>query len=155
MNENDKNEKKKRKRNIIWYNPPYSANVKTSIRKIFFKLLNKYFSRGHKFYKIFNKNTVKLSCSNTENMASFIAKHNRSILNPNDQVYSYNCTVRNDSPLQHKCLTPGTVYQPTVTNDNDEVEKIYYGLCETTFTERYQNHTRSLRRQKNRNENKL
>ena len=34
--ENDKNEKKKkRKRNIIWYNPPYSANVKTSIGKIF------------------------------------------------------------------------------------------------------------------------
>ena len=23
VNENDKNEKRKRKRNIIWYNPPY------------------------------------------------------------------------------------------------------------------------------------
>ena len=31
VNENDKNEKKKRKCNIIWYNPPYSANVKTNI----------------------------------------------------------------------------------------------------------------------------
>ena len=61
VNENDKNVKKKRKRNIIWYNPPYSANVKINIGKIFFKLLNKHFPRGHKFYKIFNKNTVKLS----------------------------------------------------------------------------------------------
>ena len=49
VNENDKHEKKKRKRNIIWYNPPYSANVKTNIGKTFFKLLKKHFSRGHKF----------------------------------------------------------------------------------------------------------
>ena len=117
MNENDKNEKKKRKCNIIWYNPPHSANVKTNIGKIFFKLLNKHFPRGHRFYKIFNKNTVKLSYSSTKNMASLIATHNRSILNPNDQVYGCTCRVRNDCPLQHKCLTPGIVYQVTVTNN--------------------------------------
>ena len=28
VNENDKNKKKKRKCNIVWHNPPYSANVK-------------------------------------------------------------------------------------------------------------------------------
>ena len=62
VNENGKNEKKKkRKHSIIWYNSPYSANVKTNIGKIFFKLLNKHFPRRHKFYKIFNKNSVKLS----------------------------------------------------------------------------------------------
>ena len=36
VNENDKNENKKRKRNIIWYNPPYSVNVKTNIGKKIF-----------------------------------------------------------------------------------------------------------------------
>ena len=86
VNENEnKHEKKKRKRNIIWYNPLYSANVKTNIGKTFFKLLNKHFPRGHKFYKIFNKNTVKLSYSSTKNLASLIAMHNWSILNPNDK----------------------------------------------------------------------
>ena len=35
VDENDTNEKKKRKRNIICYNPPYSANVKTNIGKTF------------------------------------------------------------------------------------------------------------------------
>ena len=154
MNEND-NEKKKRKRNIIWYNPPYPANVKTSIGKIFFKLLNKHFPRGHNFYKIFNKDTVKLSYSSTKNMALFIAMHNRSILNPNDQVYGCNCRVRNDCLLQHKCLTPGIVYQATVTNNNDDAEKFYYGLRETTFKERYRNHTSSFRHEKNRNETEL
>ena len=104
---NDKNEKKKRKHNIIWYNPPYSANVKTNIGKTFFRLLNKNFPRGHKFYKIFNKNTIKLSYSITKNMASLIATYNRSTLNPNDQVSGCNCRVRNNCPLQHKCLTTG------------------------------------------------
>ena len=155
MNENDKNEKKKRKRNIIWYNPSYSPNVKTNIGKIFFKLLNNHFQREHKFYKIFNKNTVKLSYSSTKNMISFIATHNRSILNPNDQVYGCNCRVRNDLPLRYKCLSPGTVYQATVTNNNYDAKKIYYGLCETIFKERYQNYTSSFRHEKNRNETEL
>ena len=35
VNENDKNEKKKRNDNITWYNPLYSADVKTNIGKIF------------------------------------------------------------------------------------------------------------------------
>ena len=59
--ENDKNEKNNRKHNIIWYNPPYLANTKTTIGKIFFKVLNKHFPRGNKFYKIFNKKAVQLS----------------------------------------------------------------------------------------------
>ena len=59
-------------------------------------------------------------------MVSFIAKHHRSILNPNDQVYGCNCRMRNDCTLQHKCLTPGIPYQATVTNSNHDVEKIYY-----------------------------
>ena len=88
-------------------------------------------------------------------MVSFIAKDNRSILNPNDQVYGCNCRMRNDCTLQHKCLTPGIAYQATVTNSNHDVEKIYYCLCETTFKERYQNHTSSFRHEKNRYETEL
>ena len=88
-------------------------------------------------------------------MVSFIATHNRSILNPNDQVYGCNCRVRNDCPLQHKCLTPRIAYQATVTNNNDNAEKIYYHLCETTFKVRYQNHTSSFRYEKNRKETQL
>ena len=44
LNENDMNEKKKKKnRNIIWYNPQYSANVKTIFAKKYFKILSKDF----------------------------------------------------------------------------------------------------------------
>ena len=36
---NNRNNKKKRKHNKIWFNPPYSVNVKTNIGKIFFKII--------------------------------------------------------------------------------------------------------------------
>ena len=85
-------------------------------------------------------------------MASLTATHNRSILNPNDQVSGCNYRVRNDCPLQHKCLTPGIFYQATVINNEDDAEKIYFGLCEIAFKKRYQNHTSSFRHEKNRNE---
>ena len=52
--EQHRNNKKKRKRNIIWFNPPYSVNVKTNIGKIFFKIMKKSFPKNHQFYKIFN-----------------------------------------------------------------------------------------------------
>ena len=46
-----------RARNIIWFNPLYSQNVKTNIGKTFLKLLKKHFPKGHKLHKIFNRNT--------------------------------------------------------------------------------------------------
>ena len=49
VNENGNKEKKERKRNIIRYNPPCSANAKTNIGKVFFKLLNKHLPIRPKF----------------------------------------------------------------------------------------------------------
>ena len=94
---NDKHqEKKKRKRNMVWDNPPYSINVKTNIGKVFFQLLHKHFPRTHKFYKIFNKNTVKLSYSSMRNMASIIPSQNKAIVRPNIQDYGCNCRKKNE-----------------------------------------------------------
>ena len=50
-----------RKRQIIWFNPPYGANVKTNVGKIFTRLVDKHFPRHHKYYKVFNRNNIKLS----------------------------------------------------------------------------------------------
>ena len=53
-------EKKQRKRKIIWFNPPYSMNVKTNIGKTFLKLVRKHFPKRNALNKIFNKNTLKV-----------------------------------------------------------------------------------------------
>ena len=51
--------KRKRQRNILWFNPPYSKTVKTKIAKLFLQLIKKHFPKEHKFHKIFNRNTLK------------------------------------------------------------------------------------------------
>ena len=63
-----------RKRQIIWFNPPYSVNVKTNVGKLFMKLIDKHFPRHHKFYNLFNRNNVKLSYSCMPSMKNIIQK---------------------------------------------------------------------------------
>ena len=51
------------KRNIIWFNPPYSANDVAKAGKHFLSVLDKHFPPHNKFHKKFNRNTVKISYS--------------------------------------------------------------------------------------------
>ena len=53
------------------------------IGKIFLNLIKKHFPPHHKFHKLFNKNTVKISYSCTRNIKSIINSHNAKILFPN------------------------------------------------------------------------
>ena len=48
-------------RQIIWFNPSYSANVKTNVGQIFMRLVDKHFLCSHKYYKVFNRSNIKLS----------------------------------------------------------------------------------------------
>ena len=105
------------KRAIIWYNPPYSMNVKMNIGKIFFKLLQKHFPATHPMYIIFNKNKIKHSYSFFPNMESVISSHNKHILSSNNTEYVCNCNNRDEWPLENECLTPRIVYRADVTNN--------------------------------------
>ena len=69
-----------RGRNLIWFNPPFSSNVKTNVEKLFLNLLQKYFPWHHKYYKLFNKNNMKISYSCMPNMKSVIQNHNANLL---------------------------------------------------------------------------
>ncbi len=71
--------RRNRQRNIIWFNPPFSKNVKTNIARNFLCLIDKHFPPNHKLHKIFNRNTVKVSYSCMNNVKSIISKHNTRI----------------------------------------------------------------------------
>ena len=43
-----------RSRNIIWFNQPYTRNVKTNIGRKFLTLIDKHFTSNHALHKIFN-----------------------------------------------------------------------------------------------------
>ena len=72
--------RRNRQRHVIWFNPPYSKNVKTNIARDFLRLLDKHFPPSHKLNNIFNRHTVRISYSCTDNMKSFLDKHNKIIL---------------------------------------------------------------------------
>ena len=141
-NENRTN-KRTRTRNITWFNPPYSANVKTNIGKKFLKLVDKCFTPNHKLHKLINRNTVKVSYSCMPNMKQVIAKHNSKIRqSPNQQENERSCNCRNTStcPLDGKCLTQNSIYQATVKRQDNNKEETYIGLTEKTFKIRYTGH---------------
>ena len=107
---------KNRSWNIIWFNPPFSQNVKTNIGKIFLKLIKKHFPNHHRFHKIFNLNTTKLSCSCMSNMSSSIKQLNCNFLSssPNSEGRSCNCRNKGNCTLAGSCLKTCIVYRADV-----------------------------------------
>ena len=84
-----------RKRKVVWFNPPSNAQMKTSISKVFFKVVRKHFHRRHHYKKIFNTNTIKLSYSCSPNVKNLIKQHNSSIIKSGTNTNKKDCNGRN------------------------------------------------------------
>ena len=123
----------RRRRKIIWFNPPYSSNFKSNIGKIFMKLIRKHFPKEHKFHKIFNKNTIKLSYSCMPNIESIITKHNNKILNKKVEIHERLCNCRDkpNCPMDGNCFKKCLVYKAQVNSVRET--KYYLGTAEDTF----------------------
>ena len=140
--------KPSRRRSIIWFNPPYNKGVKTNVGKIFFRILRESFTEGHIFRKIFNKNTIKLSYSCMDNIASTIKRKNKRLLNNSKTCENLpcNCRVKTDCPLNGDCRKKNIIYSATVkTTQGNET---YTGLTETEFKTRLANHKQSFQKEK-------
>ena len=146
---------RKRKRNIVWFNPPFSKNVATNIGRKFLNLLERHFPKEHTLHKIFNRNNVKVSYSCMDNMGKIIDAHNKAITKPPKETANKQCNCRNPSqcPMDGKCLTKAVIYKATV--KSEQAEKSYIGACETTFKERWRNHTSSFRLEHKKSETAL
>ena len=148
LHRSNNNNKKKRKQNIIWFNPPFSKKVATNVGKEFFSLLSKHFPPNNKYYKIFNKQNVKLSYSCMPNMGSIIAQHNKQVLNRHSSADTETppCNSRNkrDCPLEGKCRTKYVIYKASVCTPNGKTMS-YYGCCEKNFKARCYNHKQSFK----------
>ena len=64
-----------RKRQIIWFTPPYRVNIKTNVGKLCMRLIDKHLPRRHNFHKLFNRNNVKLNYGCMPSMKNAIQKH--------------------------------------------------------------------------------
>lgn len=148
--------KANRKRNIVWYNPPYDQNVKTNIGKEFLNIIDKCFPTNNKLHKIFNRNTVKISYSCMPNVEAIIEGNNKKLLrtsvNPEPEM-KCNCPKNAKCPLDGKCLSKDIVYRATVTCGN--TTETYVGLTATSFKSRYANHKASFKTETKRNATEL
>ena len=158
--------RKNRQRNdILVYNPPFSKNVSTNIGRKFLGLIDKHFAKDNKLRKIFNRNTIKISYSCTNNTKQIIDNHNRRILKSsehNDTPTSKtkdnktcNCRQKDACPLDGNCLQPSVIYQATVTSKDNPTPETYIGLTENEFKTRYRNHIASFRHTRSRNSTEL
>ena len=139
------NARRNRNRKVIWFNPPYSLNVKTNIGKIFLKLVSKHFPRSHKLSKIFNLNIIKISYSSIPSVKNLIKQHNSKILSKDRDKTQRpcNCRIKESCPLNGKCLHQCMVYKAEVSTN--ATYKEYCGPSEGEFKSRYNNHTQSFR----------
>ena len=139
-----RNNRRNRSRNIIWYNPPFSQNVKSNIAKTFLQLVDKHFPKNHKLSKIFNRNNVKISYSCLPNISTIIKSHNRNLLyNNRTEEPDCNCREKQSCPLNGNCLTRSLIYSAKI--GSGENESTYIGLTENSFKDRLYKHRNSFK----------
>ena len=131
--EKDVKQKRNRSRSIIWLNPPFNKNVSTNVVKRFLNLIDQHFPKSNKFHAIFNRNTVKVSYSCTQNMSSMIKSHNKKVIKKGvKELRSCNCRVKSECPLDAQCQVTDIIYKCTVLSPNIP-NKVYLGTAEGDF----------------------
>ena len=148
--------RKNRSRNIIWFNPPYSVNVKSNIAQTFLRLIDKHFKKGNQLHKIFNRNTVKVSYSCMPDISTYIKSHNAKILTPPEANRDKRCNCRKNTicPLQGNCMIDSVVYRGLISNPQKS-ETNYIGMTQNPFKDREREHRNSFTNTKKKTSSKL
>ena len=76
-------------------------------------------------------------------MGSVIASHNQIIIQPTSNNHGCNCRNRAKCPLDDKGLMVNIVYKAVVSQPSKPDNK-YFGISETSFKDRFRNHTRDF-----------
>ena len=100
---------------------------------MFLQLIDTHFPPANKLHKIFNRNTVKVSYSCTQNISQILKGHNKKVtqIKRNHQL-ECNCRIETEGSLNGDCrkedvtckCTGLTTFQP---------KKLYLGLAEGEF----------------------
>ena len=146
----------KKKRDILWFNPPWNDAVETNVGEKFLDLVSMHFPRGHPLRPILNRSTIKVSYCCCKNMEQIIKSHNSKITNSNnreEQGGGCNCQRRykENCPIKDNCNQKNVIYQATVLEGE---EKKYIGST-IDFKKRWYKHKGSFRNDANKGETTL
>ena len=123
----------------------------------FLKLIAKHFPENSRLHKIFNKNAVKVSYSCMPNLANIIKAHNNEVSKDTSTRTQKPCNCRKKDlcPLNGECQSNNIIYNAEVENMRRNEKKVYIGLTEHAFKQRYSNHMQSIRHEKYGNSTEL
>ena len=145
----EKPKKKNRKRNITFWNPPFNISLSTNIGKQFLNLINKHFPANSDLSSAFNRHTIKISYSTTQNISDIIAAHNKKILNRKLEQEAEKCNCRNECPIPGKCREKAVVYQAEING------ALYIGMTKTEVRSRIRRHRHSFKAPYKKNDTSL
>ena len=140
---------RKRRREVLWFNPPWNSAVATNVAAKFLRLVDKHFNKESPLHRYFNRHTIKVSYSCMPNMASIISGHNRKVSGLVEKPVEMGCNCRGGKEicmLQGSCQTSNLIYKCVVSSTHDSKE--YIGLTSNTFKQRYSSHKASFTHRK-------
>ena len=118
--------KRNRNRKCLWFNPPWSSNVKSNIGAQFLRIISECFPRGHILHKVFNRNNVKVSYRTMDNVKKIVSRHNMKIINnqnPPPPPPPFRC--RTLSPLfPNECKNKDVVYLCRVESHHQTIKML-------------------------------
>ena len=150
-NQTQTNRNRSRKRNVLWFNPPFSRNVSTNVAKYFLDLIDKHFPINHKYRKLFNRNNLKVSYSCMQNMNSIVNAHNKKIMAEENREKTKTCSCPRNTicPLNGNCLSENTLYAGTISSNLPNYQdKEYAGMTAPPWKLRFGNHKLSFNNRK-------
>ena len=138
--------------------PPFCRLASINVGKYFIKLRDKHFKHDNKLHKIFNRKTLKISYSCTNNIFQMINNHYKEIIkdfqdrtinnnnnNNNGIKKECNCKTPNNCPMNGLCNLNNVVYQRIIyPKENITDRKTYIGIFSTKWKVRYANHKYSF-----------
>ncbi len=91
------------------------------------------------------------------NMASIIQTHNKKVQRKpvGENAKTCNCRKKEECPLSGKCQTNNVIYNAEVVVENQNQNKLYIGLTEHAFKQRYANHLQTFKHEKYENSTEL
>ena len=96
-------------------------------------------------HKIFNRNTVKVSCSCIENFSSLISSHNKKLIQNNGlNIKTCICRTKSTCLLDNQCQSQNIIYKWIVSTSVNP-NKLYLKTAEGGFQKRNHNHTKCCR----------
>lgn len=135
--------KRKRKKSIIWFNPPFSMRLKTNVGKKFLALIDKHFPKGHILHPLINRKRVKISYRCLPNMGTIISQHNSKVLGPGPEKLRCRCRNKSTCPMPGKCATDKLVYRATI--ETASTTETYVGMTADQFKDRWSIHDGDFR----------